>query len=120
MIYNKYGLCAIKAYELMQHGMDGEVAWKEAASEIFGANTSSAKKSCPKNAFLGIWGLEKRNGKNANYAYKALDVVSKMSFEEIEKIKPSDFWKKCLGMDKKYNGQIDVIFALIDKQYLKV
>ena len=119
MIYGKYGLCAIKAYERMQQGIDGAVAWKEAADEIFGDNTSGAKKVCPKNTFLALYGLEKRNGKNANYAYKALELMTNMNLDELEEMPPSYFWKQCLGMDKHYNGQIDVIFALIDNKYLK-
>lgn len=120
MIYGKYGLCAIKAYERMQQGIDGAVAWKKSANEIFGYNTAGAKKSCPKNAFLAIFGLEKRNGKNANYAQKALNLLSNMTLKELEEMRPSNFWKTCLGMDKRYNGQIDVIFALLDKKYLKI
>lgn len=50
MIYNKYGLCAIKAYEKMQKGIDGLYAWQDSAQEIFG-NTPSAKKVVRKMLF---------------------------------------------------------------------
>ena len=118
MIYNKYGLCAIKAYEKMQKGIDGLYAWQDSVQEIFG-NTPSAKKGCPKNAFLGIYGLAKRNSKNADYALNAIEIIKEIPLENLQNVRPSKFWRDYMGMNIMYNSQIDVIFALLDKGYLK-
>lgn len=119
MIYNKYGLCAIKAYEKMQKGIDGLYAWQDSAQEIFG-NTPSAKKGCPKNAFLGIYGLAKRHSKNADYALNAIEIIKEIPLENLQNIRPSKFWRDYMGMTIRYNSQIDVVFALLDKGYLKI
>lgn len=118
MIYGKYGLCAIKAYEKMQSGMDCLYAWQNAAQEIFG-DTPSAKKGCPKNAYLGIFGCARSNSKNAEYALTAIDIIKNLPIERIHNIKPLDFWRDYMHMTKRYNSQIDVVFALLDKGYIK-
>ena len=44
MIYHKYGKCAIKAYELVLNNVEPREAWQKAANEIFGNNSSQAKR----------------------------------------------------------------------------
>ena len=75
------------------------------------------KKLCPKNAFLGI--VEGKPSKNAEYAYQAIEIINGMSKEELSSIETGTFWKqKMLGVPKKHNGQIDVVFALKEKGFI--
>ena len=115
MIYNKYGLCAIKAYEKMRWplclaGLCSGDFWKY----------SKCEKGCPKNAFLGIYGLAKRHSKNADYALNAIEIIKEIPLENLQNITPSKFWRDYMGMTIRYNSQIDVVFALLDKGYLKI
>ena len=45
--------------------------------------------------------------------------MNKMDIDELNYMEPSQFWRNKLGMiDKKYNSQIDVLFALRSKNYI--
>ena len=52
----KYGEAAIRSIELItESSHDSPVsAWNQATSEIFGKGSSSQKKGCPRNAFIGL------------------------------------------------------------------
>lgn len=116
MIYNKFGKCAIKAYELMKQKNLGEKAWEVAAKDILGDGTSASQKGCPKNAFLGLFGY--RDNKNASYAKRAVILLDGISENDIVEMKPSKFWKKVMKMEISHNSQIDVVFALRSKGYI--
>jgi len=110
----------IEAYNEMP-----EIAWENASIEIFGAKTSSQKKCCPKNSFLGlceegmIKGVfqgkycKKNNSVNKNYVIKALDLICKDKSLIKDKI---GLWKKITKI--KYNQQLDVLFILIENGYI--
>ncbi len=119
MIYHKYGKCAIKAYELVLNNVEPREAWQKAANEIFGNNSSQAKKTCPRTSFLALLGANKKVTKNVEYVLKGLSIMNKMDIDELNYMEPSQFWRNKLGMiDKKYNSQIDVLFALRSKNYI--
>ena len=116
MKYHQYGAIAIRALQLLKICECAEDAWNNAAMEISG-NELIVKKSCPKNAFLGI--VEGKPSKNAEYAYQAIEIINGMSKEELSSIKPGTFWiQKMIGVPKHYNGQIDVVFALKEKGFI--
>ena len=113
---HQYGEIAIRALQLLKICECAEDAWNNAAMEISG-NELIVKKSCPKNAFLGI--VEGKPSKNAEYAYQAIGIINRMSEEELASIEPRAFWKqKMLGVPNKHNGQIDVVFALKEKGFI--
>ena len=116
MQYNQYGEIAARALQFLDICECAEDAWNNAAMEISGKE-SIIKKSCPKNAFLGI--VEGKPSKNAEYAYQAIGIINRMSEEELASIEPRAFWKqKILGVPNKHNGQIDVVFALKEKGFI--
>ena len=116
MKYYLYGKIAVRALQLLEIYECAEDAWNNAAMEISG-NELIVKKSCPKNAFLGI--VEGKPSKNAEYAYQAIEIINGMSKEELSSIKPGTFWiQKMIGVPKHYNGQIDVVFALKEKGFI--
>ena len=113
MKYHQYGEIAVRALQLLEICECAEDAWNNAAMEISG-NELIVKKSCPKNAFLGI--VEGKPSKNAEYAYQAIEIINGMSKEELSSIKPGTFWiQNMIGVPKHYNGQLDVVFALKEK-----
>ena len=52
----KYGQAALNAIVLLnsRKAVDPQDAWEKATAALFGKGTSSQKKSCPKDAFLGL------------------------------------------------------------------
>ncbi len=119
MIFYQYGEVAIEAYELIKQGKEPEEAWKESAEKLID-NLNSRKKSCPKRTFVGLFKAD--NGKvnlNAEYARQALVILDEIQKEELEKIKPREFWEtKMKNVPKSYNSQLDVVFALRSKGYI--
>ena len=116
MKYHQYGEIAVRALQLLDICECAEDAWNNAAMEISGKE-SIMKKSCPKNAFLGI--VEGKPSKNAKYAYQAIEIINRMSEEELANITPGAFWhQKMFDVPKKHNGQIDVVFALKEKGFI--
>ena len=116
MHYNLYGEIAIRALDFLKICECADDAWDNAAIEISGKE-SIMKKSCPKNAFLGI--VAGKPSKNALYAYQAMEIMDSMSEEELSSIKPGAFWhQKMMDVPKQHNGQIDVVFALKEKGFI--
>ena len=116
MQYNQYGEIAARALQFLDICECAEDAWNNAAMEISG-KVSIMQKSCPKNTFLGI--VEGKPSKNAMYAYQAIDIINRMSEEELASITPGAFWhQKMLDVPKRHNGQIDVVFALKEKGFI--
>ncbi|WP_293729104.1 hypothetical protein [uncultured Phascolarctobacterium sp.] len=119
MIFYQYGEVAIEAYELIKQGKEPEEAWKESAEKLID-NLNSRKKSCQKQTFVGLFKAD--NGKvnlNAEYARQALVILDEIPKEELEKIKPREFWEtKMKNVPKSYNSQLDVVFALRSKGYI--
>ena len=66
---------------------------------------------------MGI--VEGKPSKNAMYAYQAIDIINRMSEEELASITPGAFWhQKMFDVPKRHNGQIDVVFALKEKGFI--
>ena len=53
---NKYAVVALTAINLMKNNESTNVidAWETAATVVFPNSETAQKKSCPKNAFLGL------------------------------------------------------------------
>jgi hypothetical protein len=116
--------------KLIEKGETPQAAWEKATIVLFGEGTSGQKKGCPKNAFLGLCeaGLiicrektlqcnspDKPDSKNKGYASKAVELIredrSNMNNKTV-------LWQKITTV--KYNQQLDVVFALIEKGYIKI
>ncbi len=103
----KYGQIAVKAAKYIQIGKTPRAAWEIASCEIFERGSSSQVKGCPKNAFLGLYG---GNGKNAEYAQKALAYLKTHPSKNITEF---ELWEIVMsGVQKAYNHQMDVVLAL--------
>ncbi|OQX57530.1 MAG: hypothetical protein B5M52_07215 [Helicobacteraceae bacterium 4484_230] len=118
----KYGEVAITAVGMIgsKIAIDPVEAWRLAALKVFPNSESSRKKGCPKSTFLGLCengyivnvaaGSYTRSEKNKEYAVKALDLLADNSELALDKNK---LWKKVMnGVEKKQNGQMDVVTAL--------
>lgn len=122
MEFGKYGHCAIMAFELVKNeGIPAREAWQIAVEKIFEGKPSSIAKGCPRNVFLYLVGANCKNGKNASYAREALNILDNMDEieeAEINNMSPKEFWIVKMNKGKKYNNQIDVVFALRSKGYI--
>jgi len=120
----QYGSTAVKAVELaLKEGINPVEAWNRAVCET-SSKKSSQDKSCPRNAFLGLCeeGLVKgipsgsytEPNPNKGYALKAVKILTD------SEIKPSvsQLWKLTTGDSIAHNGQIHVVLALADNQFL--
>lgn len=119
MKYNKFGECAIQAYEKMRKEKCSALeAWTITAEEFFGAGSSCSKKSCPKHAFLGVVESDHKKSKNADYALEILKRLNRDPRESFGKISKAKFWREEIKQDIQHNDQIDVVFALWSKGYI--
>lgn len=119
---NKYGKAAINSvYLITSNQVDiPKLAWDQATTNIFGKNTPSQKKGCPKNAFLGLCEEGKIKGvrndkcttskKNKEYALRAIEYLSNdPTLVSNKKL----LWENVTNGDKKsHNSQMDVVIAL--------
>lgn len=122
---NKYGYVALKAVDLLRMNEQSEplAAWNVAASEVFGVGSSSKRKGCPRNAFLGlceagmvegIAGIDYANRsmsqKNKCYAIRAVQLLKEKP--ELADGK-SKLWSAVMdGGVLTHNSQMDVVLAL--------
>lgn len=122
MTYNQYGESAIKAVEHLKSmpTLSPSEAWDKATSEIFGNNTTSQKKSCPKNTFLAICetgriegvkpGNYSKSKKNKFYAVEGLKLLEQNKEFMDNRMK---LWKTIPDCSTlTYNSQMDVVIAL--------
>lgn len=124
MIISMYGELACRAARSLQRkNMAPTVAWRMHANEIFQHSPSSRKKSCPKEAFLGLAeagllnevevAIENRTKSSVNkdYAVKAYELIC-VDSSLINRPK-KELWLKVIGdVQKVENQQIDVVIAL--------
>jgi hypothetical protein len=124
----KYAEAALNAVKRIENGETPQLAWENATIEVFGKGTASQEKGCPKGAFLGLCekGLVKgvcpgsyltnsATNKNKRYALAALEQLKK------EQAIPGNrriFWQKVPGTPDAMNGQLDVLFVLIEAGYI--
>lgn len=117
-----YGKAAVRAVHLFtgEHVESPGEAWVRAAAEIFGAGTSSTKKGCPQNAFLGLCeeglvngipaGQYTRSLKNKQYALNAIAFLQRNPRITVA---PNDLWHNIQGGKViSHNSQMDVVVAL--------
>ncbi len=106
---NKYAQTALIAAKQVKTGMSPEAAWEKASCEIFEQGSPSQRKGCPKNAFLGLYGVNVQS-KNAQYAINALRYLRTCT---STKITPGELWQIILpGEYKAHNSQMDVVLVL--------
>lgn len=119
MKYNKFGECAIQAYEKMKKEKCSALeAWITTAEELFGVGSSCSKKGCPRHAFLGVLDPNHKKSKNAVYALEVSEKLKKEPKEAFEKISKAEFWRERIKKTIQHNSQIDVVLALWSKGYI--
>jgi hypothetical protein len=124
----KYAQAALLAAKTAQGGTNAALAWEEATIKIFGKGTASQKKGCPKGAFLGLCeeglvegvdaGTYLANGaknKSKRYALAALELLKK---ERSIPENRNAFWQRVPGTPNAHNGQLDVLFALVEEGFI--
>lgn len=117
----KYGEAAVKAVKyLNEQKLDSpNKAWNQVTIEIFGEGSSSQKKGCPKNTFLGLCeegviegvssGIYTKSKKNKEYGLKAVKILS----ERNNKFDQKTLWNEVIEkQDTKHNSQMDVVLSL--------
>lgn len=122
----KYGNIAITAAKKAVAGsIDACSAWEGVANVVLAYSSTSARKSCPKQAFLGlvregkVAGVPRDSGitlsENGKYALKALELLRQDASYALNAIK---LWKKVVGDNKKHNAQMHVVIALWNEGFL--
>ena len=128
-----YGQAAIDAVKLIKIGRaTGPIdAWTKATISLFGKGTS-AQKSCPRDAFLGLcdYGLVK-NIKAGNYTDSIDNKTYAVEAVKLLKAKPSlgsgtkmDLWRRVMKAvgeptNKIHNQQMDVVLALFNNRLIR-
>jgi len=123
-----YGEIALKAMCIIRNDKKSpQDAWEDASNEIFEAGSSSQRKSCPKNSFLGlceegeIKGVKKgcycKNINNINKKY-VIDALNLIRRDESLMNNKTNLWRKIT--DVSHNQQLDVLFALIEEKYISL
>jgi len=121
---NKYGLAAVDAVHsiLRREFIDPRDAWDAALVRYYESSSSSFKKGCPRNAFLGLCeeGMVKGvkagdytdSKDNKAYALKAIELIQKES-SLVNDI--SYLWDGATG-DKSlvHNSQMNVVVELYE------
>lgn len=117
---NKYAQVAINTVKIVNSngGLPDEV-WNAQANLIFGYGSPSAKKGCPKGAFLGLCeigfikgvprGSYTNSKKNKDYAIKAVAILKENPDMANN---PKDLWNKIINEEKKSNNQMEVVCEL--------
>ena len=117
-----YGTAAVLAAE-MSSGTPQE-RWQFAVRTCFPDSESSRKKSCPKQAFLGLCdeglirnippGNYSRSSDNKSYAVRGVQLLRSGRYET-----PADLWNAIMnGKEKRYNGQAHVVMALWNSGFI--
>ena len=111
---NKYAETALKAAKYIEEGYEPKIAWDKASKEMFAPGSPAQKKGCPKNAFLGLYGI---SSKNAEYSLKGLDYLRKNGVNNIDE---KNLWNIITNnTHKAYNSQMHVLLALFRSGYIK-
>jgi len=128
-VNNKYGKAAVECAKILAAEKDSnpKSVWESVTKKIFGKETSSQKKGCPRNAFLGLCeeGLVKgvppgnytKSKLNKRYAVKAVDVLAR---NPDIRFTPESLWDKIVKGKKAHNHQMDVVLALWNNNLIEV
>lgn len=125
---NKYAQIAVNTTKyIIKNGGNPVEIWTKQAKLIFKPESSSIKKVCPKNTFLGLCeeGLIKgipagkytKSIKNKGYALKAIEIL-KNNKSLINK--PNEIWIMINGKEKKSNSQMEVVCELYKHGLLNI
>ena len=122
-----YGMAAVKATQLMTAGQATSPpdAWRKSTVALFGKGTSSQKKSCPRDAYLGLCesGLV-RGVQPASYTKSVDNKAYAVAAAQLLRRNPSlkalgniALWKRVLRhrnapITKTHNQQMDVVKTL--------
>jgi hypothetical protein len=125
----KFGKAALNAVALLKNGQAGDPqdAWEKVTAAIFGRGTSSQKKSCPKDAFLGlcdaglIKGVSSQNSTTSvdNKAYAVAGAQLLKSNPGLSALGAAHIWARVMRQVRKpvgetHNQQMDVVKSLFD------
>lgn len=112
---NRYASTSLKAADFISQGFDPKNAWEKASCLYFEPGSAAQKKGCPKNAFLGLYGINP-DGKNATYARNAVDHLRRNPNDK----KIEHLWAIARGGNEiSHNSQMHVVLALWDAGYIK-
>ncbi|WP_041465644.1 DUF6979 family protein [Chlorobium limicola] len=120
---NKYDQSAVEAAMLCSRDnkISPRMAWDQVSSRIFGKGTSSQKKGCPRDAYLGFCeeghvkdiptGNYCNSSKNKSYALSALALLTREP--NLANQPPKRLWERIMmGEQKVHNSQMDVVVAM--------
>jgi hypothetical protein len=116
---NRYGQAAILAAQQGPSGLSPVARWESALEKLYPTSPVARMKGGPRGAFLGLCeeGLVKdippgdytRSKDNKTYAIRAVALLKEASRHWSR----SALWQAVTdGVEKKENGQIDVVLAL--------
>lgn len=119
---NKYAQAAVDAVKLSSHdkSLSPRDAWDQTTTRIFGPGTSSQRKGCPRDAFLGLCeeglvagipaGDYCRSTENKRYALAAFSLLKQNAALSRQ---PKLLWERVMeGENKVHNSQMEVVIAL--------
>ena len=125
---NKYAQVAINAVlSCKEKGISPVNAWETEIEKIFVKGSSSARKGCPKGAFLGLCesgliknipsGVYTNSIKNKEYAIKAVNLI-KNNRELSED--PKKLWDIINPDGKAHNSQMNIVCELYKAGFLMI
>ena len=125
----KYGEVAVEVTRHIRETQefDPDTIWKKFAEEVFGVGSSSAKKPCPRNAYVGLCeegmisgvpagNYAKKRNTNSNKLYAVQAVHMLRNDPSLADVEPKELWDKVMevieGGPDNHNNQMDVVLAL--------
>lgn len=123
----RFGEVACLTAKKGQGGMDPKDAWEESAKEVFPDQESNRKKSCPRDAFLGlateglVAGTPPGDYTNSQRSREyALAGVKLLRDEPSLCTNPSEMWRRIdCNKPGTHNQQMHVVAALWKSGYIK-
>jgi len=126
---NKYGEVAVKSVQYLSEHRNGQprAVWELMANQMFGENTDSARKGCPKTTFLGLCeagvvreipqGTYTSSQKNKAYGLRAIELIKENPGFVHQK---QALWRATVGESAaiKHNSQMDVVLALWENKMI--
>lgn len=132
----KYGDTGIQAAGLLQKSHESaRDAWRTIAEEVFASSEDGRRKTCPREAFLGLCqaGLirgvsaascvESDSGLNRGYAREAVRLLK--ADPDLAHGSPTKLWRRVMkelraDETKRHNHQMDVVLALWNKRLINI
>ena len=125
---NKYAQVAVNTTKyIIKNGGNPVEVWKKQVELMFDPESASAKKGCPRDAFLGLCeeglvkGISKGNYttsiKNKGYALKAIELLKN---NKSLSNNPRKMWIMINGKEKTPNSQMEVVCELYKEGLLNI